>query len=271
MSRRIVIPSVAVFLALTAVILLLSPHNLRRVQATFLGMISPFLKTGSSLEKKYRGFREGLKSIEQLEEEVKQLRISNKEMMATNQTLSDLKVDNDHLRKLLGFKNEHAALKLLSARVVSRDSSTWYNQIVIDRGEKDHVTDDMAVLTEDGLVGKTTVVSSHSAIVVLITDETCGVAAKVEDSLEQGIVRGERTHGGGGMPTIGFKFLSKQANLKPGQNVLTSGLGGVFPKGVAVGKVLDFKVGTLDSSATIIPAVDLTTLEDVFVVVEHSK
>jgi rod shape-determining protein MreC len=269
MSRRIVIPSVLVFIALTTLILILSPHNVRRVQAGFLGLISPFLKTGSTVEKKYRGFREGLKSLEQLEDENKRLLIANKEMSATNQTLRGLEAENNRLRKALGYQGR-TEFTLLPARVISRDSSTWYNEIMIDRGESDHLTDDMPVLTEEGLVGKTTVVSAHSCIVVLIADETCGVAAHAEGSREQGVVRGERTHSGG-MPTIGFNFLSKQANLKPGQNVYTSGTGGVFPPGVLVGQVKDFKVGPLDSYATIIPAVDLTTLEDVFVVVGHSK
>jgi rod shape-determining protein MreC len=270
MSRRILIPSVVAFLTLTCFILLLSAHNMRRVQAGFLGFISPFLRGGSGVEKKLRGFREGLKSIEQLEEENKRLLIANKEMSATNQTLRGLEAENNRLRKALGYQGR-TEFTLLPARVIARDSSTWYNQITIDRGEQDHITDDMPVLNEEGLVGKTTVVSKHASIVVLIADETCGVAAHAEGSREQGIVRGARAHVGGGAPTIGFNFLSKQANLKPGQNVYTSGTGGVFPPGVLIGQVKDFKVGALDSYATIVPAVDLTTLEDVFVVVGHSK
>jgi len=271
MTRRIVIPSVVAFLALVTLIFLLSPHNIRRVQAGFLETISPFLKGGSTVEKKYHGFKEGLKSIEQLEDENKRLLIANKEMSATNQTLRGLEAENNRLRKMLDYK-ERTEFKLLPARVISRDSSTWYTQITIDRGERDGITDDMPVLNEEGLVGKTTVVAPHSSIVVLIADETCGVAAHAEGSREQGIVRGERSHNGGaGVPTIGFNFLSKQANLKPGQNVFTSGTGGVFPPGILVGQIKDFKVGALDSYATIVPAVDLTTLEDVFVVVGHSK
>lgn len=269
MSRRIVIPSVAAFLALTTLLLILSPHNLRRVQAGFLGLISPFLKTGSSLEKKYRGFREGLKTIEQLEEDNKRLLVSNKELSATNQTLRGLEAENDRLRKALGYQGR-TAFALLPARVIGRDSSTWYNQIEINRGSEDKVTDDMSVLTEEGLVGKTTVVSKHSAIVVLISDESCGVAAHAEGSREQGIVRGERGNVEGGIPVIGFNFLSKQANLKPGQNVFTSGAGGVFPSGVLIGQVREYKLRPLDSYATIVPAVDLSTLEDVFVV-KNSK
>jgi len=265
MSRRIVIPSVAAFLALTTLLLILSPHNLRRVQAGFLGLISPFLKTGSSLEKKYRGFREGLKTIEQLEEDNKRLLVSNKELSATNQTLRGLEAENDRLRKALGYTGR-TAFALLPARVIGRDSSTWYNQITIDRGSEDKVIEDMPVLTEEGLVGKTTVVSKHASIVVLISDESCGVAAHAEGSREQGIVRGERGNAEGGIPKIGFNFLSKQANLKPGQNVFTSGAGGVFPSGVLIGQVQEYKLRPLDSYATIVPAVDLSTLEDVFVV-----
>src|ERR1700761_4503229 len=125
MNRRVVIPSVIAFLALATLLLILSPHNLRRVQAGFLGLISPFLKTGSSLEKKYRGFREGLKTIEQLEEDNKRLLVSNKELSATNQTLRGLEAENDRLRKALGYQGR-TEFALLPARVIGRDSSTWY-------------------------------------------------------------------------------------------------------------------------------------------------
>ena len=268
MSRRIVIPSVIVFLALTTLLLIMSTENLRRVQGGFLGIISPFLRTGSSVEKRYRDFRGGLKSLEELQEENKRLLIANKELSATNQTLRGLEAENGKLRKSLGYQGR-TEYTLLPARIIARDSSTWYNEVVINRGSDDGITDDMPVLTEEGLVGKTTVVSPRSAVVVLISDETCGVSAHAENSREQGIVRGERSHSSG-LPVIGFNFLSKEANLKPGQSVFTSGSGGVFPSGVLVGQIKTFKVGPLDSYATIVPAVDLTTLEDVFVV-KHSK
>ena len=74
MNRRIVIPSVATFVLLTLLVLTLGPHKMRRVQSGFLGMISPFLKTGSSLDKKYREFRDGLKKLDELEAENAQLK-----------------------------------------------------------------------------------------------------------------------------------------------------------------------------------------------------
>jgi rod shape-determining protein MreC len=268
MTRRATVAiAVAVFLVLTILVIAMSPHKMRRMQAGFLDLISPFLKTGSTVEKKYRDYREGLKTLEQLEEENKLLTIANKELSATNQTLRGLESENNRLRNALGYR-ERAVFKLKPARIIARDPATWYSQIVIDRGSADEIREDMPVLTEEGLVGKTTVVGEHSSEVVLISDESCRVAVKVEGTREQGIVKGERSSSNV-LPAIGLSFLSKDANLKPGMKVYTSGIGGVFPAGVFAGQVKDFKVRDLDGYATIVPAVDLTTIEDVFVVVSR--
>jgi len=271
MSRRFVIPSVVAFVIATGFILFLSPHNMRRVQAGFLGLISPLLKSGSGMEKTYRSFREGVKRVDQLEEDNKRLLVSNKELSATNQTLRGLEAENSRLRRALEYR-ERAAFKLTPARIIARDASTWYSKIVIDRGTADGLKEDgdQAVLTDEGLVGKTTVVAEHSAAVVLISDEACRVAASVEGTREQGIVKGERGSTGSN-PSIGLNFLSKQADLKTGANIYSSGVGGVFPSGVLIGQVKEFKMRELDGHASVVPAVDLSTLEDVFVVVGDSK
>jgi rod shape-determining protein MreC len=268
-KKAITAASVAGFVLFVALIIALSPQNTRRVQAAFLSLISPFLKTGSTLDKKYRDYREGLKSLEQLEEEAKQLRVVNKELSATNQTLRGYEAENKRLRNALGFR-ERATFKLMPARIIARAPSTWYNQVTIDRGSADDIREDMAVLTEEGLVGKTTVVSARSTIVVLVADESCRVAATVEGTREQGIVKGERISSSNA-PVLSLNFLAKTANLTNGQKIFSSGMGGVFPGGVAIGAVKDFKVRELDGFAYVVPAVDLTTLQDVFVVVSKDK
>ena len=128
----------------------------------------------------------------------------------------------------------------------------------------------MPVLTEEGLVGKTTNVADHASTVILISDENCGVSVTIEGSREQGIVRGERMSNRG-LPAIGLGLLSKEANLKSGQKVFSSGVGGVFPSGVPIGAVKEFKVRELQGYAALVPAVDLTTIDDVFVVISGSK
>lgn len=247
-----------------------NPHRTQRVQAGFLGAISPFLKQGSSLERYYVTRKEGLKKLEDLEREAAQLRVANKDLSATNQALRGLEAENNRLRNALGYR-ERAVFQLMPARIISRDASTWYQKVIIDRGSAEAVEPDQAVLTEAGLVGKTTnVISEHSAQVILIADENCRVSATVQGTREQGIVKGERAIKGG-MPTIGLGFLSKQAPIKPGLAVYTSGVGGVFPSGIEIGVVESFRDRDLDGYATVKPAVDLTTIDDVFVVVSDTK
>lgn len=246
-----------------------SPHAVRRMKAGFLGLITPFLKSGSSVEGKYTAFREGLRTLDALEKDVTLLRISNKELSATNQTLRGLEAENNRLRTALRYR-ERATFHLVPAQIIARDASTWYNTVTIDRGKADGITEDMAVITEEGLVGKTTAIADHSSTVALISDETCKVAVSIEGTREQGISQGERASSGS-LPAIVLNFLSKQAKLESGQKVMTSGVGGVFPQGIVLGGVKEFKVRELDGSAIIIPAVDLTTLQDVFVVTSEKK
>lgn len=271
MKQRLNIVAVGVFVLVlvTAFLILGHGRNAQKLQAGFLGMISPFLKQGSSLDRKYTDLRDGLKTLKQLEEDNQRLSVANKELSATNQTLRGLEAENNRLRNALGYR-ERSVFQLMPARIIARDASTWYQTIKIDRGSAELIEPDMPVLTEEGLVGKTTIVSAHSSVVVLIADENCRVAASIEGTREQGIVRGDRLSDQG-QPLIGLHFLSKQANLHPGQKIYTSGVGGVFPSGVLIGAVREFKVRDLDAFASLVPAVDLSTIEDVFVVVSDSK
>ncbi|HWL54368.1 MAG TPA: rod shape-determining protein MreC [Chthoniobacteraceae bacterium] len=264
MMKRFNLAALIIVVILVGGFLWMGPSGTQRIQSAFLGFISPFLKTGSALEKKITAVRHGLKTLAQLEVENQQLSVRNKELSAVNSMLRDLEAENRQLRKALEYR-ERAEFKLVPARIIARDASTWWNTVEIDRGTAEGIRREMPVLTESGLVGKVTVVSDHAATVVLISDESCKVAAKIEGTREQGIVSGERDSGGG-VPLISMRIPSKQAELEPGRKVYSSGVGGVYPAGILIGVLRDFKARELDGYATLIPAVDLTTLEDVFVV-----
>lgn len=262
--RRFNIAALVAFFAALAIFFAMGPRNTRRVQSAMLGMVAPFLKTGSALEQRYRAFREGLKSLDELERDNKGLIVENQKLRAENQTLRVTEQENNRLRSALQYR-QRSVFKLIPARIIARDSSTWWRTVTIDRGSDDGIQLDMPVLTESGLVGKTTAVSAGAATVLLLSDENCKVAAMIEGTREQGVVRGGRTSSAS-MPEITLSFLSKFANLKPGQKVYTSGVGGVYPAGVLIGAIKEFKQRELDSFSTIVPTVDLTTIEDVFVV-----
>lgn len=262
--KRLTLPALVLLVIAVGMLFTLSPRTTQKVQSGFLNVVAPFLKTGSTMEARFNAYREGLKSLDQLEVENKQLLVELKALKATNQTLRDLEIENNRLRHALDYR-ERAIFKLVPARIIARDASTWWNTVRIDRGFEDGLAPDMCVLTEDGMVGKTTTVAKNASTVLLISDENCKIAAMVEGVREQGIVRGERTSTNA-QPEISLNLLPKNTKLHPGQKVFSSGVGGVFPSGVALGVVMKFEERPLDCRAILSPMVDLTTLQDVFVV-----
>ncbi len=240
---------------------------MQKAQAGLLGVVSPFLKTGTAVKEQFGGIGKGLKTLDQLEAENEKLTTENKDLRATNQVLRDLESENNKLRAALGYR-ERSVFKLVPARIISRGGSTWWNTVKINRGFEDGIDSDQTVLTDAGIVGKTTTVAKNESIVLLVTDETCRIAAKVEGSREQGIISGVRLQESTGAGELHLNFLTKAADLQPDQKIYTAGVsGGVFPSGILVGTVKRFTVRALDGQAIVDPAVDVSTVEDVFVVV----
>src|ERR1044071_4882314 len=262
--NRSSIVAIVLFAAALLALFSMGPQATRKIQSTFFQAISPFLKTGSGLERQITSVRSGLKSLEELERENAALKVENRSLKATNEALRDVEHEVNRLRQALAYR-DRSVFRLVPAEILTRDSSTWWRTVTINRGKNDHIESDMPVLTDEGLVGKTTTVHENISIVLLVSDENCRVAATVEGSKEQGIVSGERVSASA-TPLLELNFLTKQANLQPGMKTYTSGVGGVFPSGLLIGTVQSFRVRELDGQARIAPAVDLSHLEDVFVV-----
>ena len=269
-SRRANLIAIGIFLAALAGVFILSPRNRQRMQSAFLGIVSPFLKKGSEVDSRWKGYRAGLKKLDELEAESQRLKVDNDQLRATNQALRGVESENIRLKSALGYQG-NSPFTLISARVIGRSPSNWWSTVVIDKGSLDLVQEDMAVVTPDGLVGKVVNLSEHSASVLLVSDENCKVAATVEGTkpLEKGIVhvevRGQRTSNSI-QPTMTLNFLSRFAPLRAGQKVLTSGTGGIYPPGVLIGQIVEFKSRELDGQAVIEPSVDIAALSDVFVI-----
>ena len=262
MSRTNII-ALLIFGAILGYFLSFGPDTTQKFKTSVYRLLAPFLTGGSGIKKQITSVRSGLKSLDELEHANATLNVENRELRATNQGLRDVEHEVNRLRHALNYR-ERSVFKLVAAEVIARDSSSWWRTLTINRGTTDAIETDMPVVTEVGLVGKTTTVSDAISVVLLISDENCRVAASVEGSREQGIVSGERVTGGL-TPLLDLNFLSKQADLKPGQKVYTSGVGGVFPSGLLIGAVKSFHVRELAGQAQLTPAVELSHLEDVFV------
>ncbi|NLC07533.1 MAG: rod shape-determining protein MreC [Syntrophomonadaceae bacterium] len=185
-----------------------------------------------------------------------------------NNQLLEAKQEVDRLRGLLAFKEENPQYELLSASVIARSPSNWYSTLVLNRGTDDGVAKNMVVITPEGLIGRVMTVSRHSAEVLLITDREGPVGSVVllQDSRIPGIVEGV----GDGTDTLIMKHIPYDALVEPGQYVVTSGLGDIFPTGIRIGQVSmvdrEAEPSGLQKYAIIEPSVDFDRLEEVFII-----
>jgi rod shape-determining protein MreC len=151
--------------------------------------------------------------------------------------------------------------------VVARDPANWWRTVTIDAGEKQGVRVNLPVLTSDGLVGRVAAAGANRSLVLLLGDPNLRIGALVvdKDVREAGIVISTLAPLDNNM--VDFQYFSHKAAIKPGQNVITSGDGGVFPKGIPIGQVVDLrsKSNELSSEARVKVAAELNSLEEVWV------
>ena len=254
-----------VAILVAVVFLSFSAERMRSWQSGYLRVSNPALQAGAALSDKVSTLQKGLKTLDELEAENAALAAQNNELRATQQLLGDLEGENKRLRAALDYR-ERSAFKLVPAEIVSRDASSWWNTVKITRGFAQAVNSAQPVLTAEGLVGRTTTVSKALSIALLLTDENCQVAARVEGTNEQGILSGQRV-AGNASPELVLNFLNRDANLQPGMKVFTAGVSGaVFPAGIPLGVIKEFRTRELDGQAIVEPAADFSRLGDVFVV-----
>ena len=262
--RKLNVLAVLLFLAsLTAVFMLNTPTT-RMIQQRVLAVFSPFIHSSAAAANVFETVSVPTADPVELAERNEQLRMEVQRLRIIAQKYNQLVDENTHLRKVMEFKGS-SPFKMTAARVVKRSSATWWNTLLIDKGSLDGIGTDSPVITEQGLVGKTGKLSSHMAEVLLLTDEMCRVSAKVEGTLEQGILSGERA-GLDMVPNLHLRFLNRDAPINTGANVYSSGEGGVFPANLMLGRVIRFQNRDISGEALVKPAVDFTALDHVFVI-----
>ena len=161
---------------------------------------------------------------------------------------------------------EEFDVPMLRANLVGLDASTWFRSVLIDRGRNHGVHSGMPLISELGVVGLVTATSRNAAKGMLLLDRQSAVSAVVQRSRDRGVVRGT----GDGLV---FEFVGRDADVAPGDLLITSGLGGVFPKGLRIGVVATVEEASaqLQREATVDPVVDFGRLEQVFVMLRRSS
>ena len=185
------------------------------------------------------------------------------ENTSKNLAMAELTLENQRLRSLLGFKEKGLyAYRVIPAEVVSRSPSSWFEIIQISKGAADGIKEDMAVVNSEGLVGRVVEVVHQTAKVQLLIDLNFALSGLDQTSRDMGIVVGRS------MRPLEMKYVLAMANIKVGDQIVTSGLSDIFPRGFPIGTVSKVEKSDYDifQKIELKPRVNFNKLDEVFVI-----
>lgn len=177
----------------------------------------------------------------------------------------ELELENDRLRKFIDFQNSENEV-LVAAKVIGRSPSPWFKTIMIDKGAKDGLAKGLPVMVSEGVVGQIVSVADRYSKVLLVTDRNSAVDALVQNSRVRGIVKGNNTE------QCSFDYVLRKDDILPGDLIVSSGLDGVFSKGLRIGEVVDVtrENSALFQTIVIKTSVRFDRLEEVLVSVKKN-
>jgi len=230
-----------------------------RLGRFFLELMAPLQRSTAAVDRAVVSLWRSVIELVGARNENVVLRVRVQQLEQEMDRRSELDIENARLRGLLDFRRTLQG-DVLTARIIGRDATGLARTLVIDRGEADGVVKGAAALAPQGVVGQIFLASRHAARILLISDHNSGVDAVVERTRARGIVQGT-------VDGCGLKYVKRTEDVQVGDTVVTSGLDGIFPKGLPVGTVVsvDKRGQGLFQSAEVTPRVDFDRLEEVLV------
>ena len=239
------------------------------VRSAIVTAATPFRWAFTKVGEGITGFSLYFKTVDALREENAELRA---ELEAYRHLVYDaelIKEENDFLNDFLGLKEENIDFSLADASVIGRESTNYRTLLTLSKGSLHGIEVNMPIITESGLIGHVTEVGSTWSRAVVITETASAVGGYIERSGALGVVEGTYELRAEGLCRM--TYIEADADIRTGDKVITSGIGGVYPRGLLVGRVsaieLDENSRTL--TAIIEPAADLDSISRVMIVTEY--
>lgn len=230
--------------------------------------------TMSPIQKFFSNIGHGLYDVTHCIGDLKELRTQNDDLTKKNTELerkltesSELSDENDRLKRMLELRHENPEFDVVAATVAASEPSNWFASFTIDKGRNSGIEQGLAVISGDGsLVGKISKVGSNWSEVVTIVDPGFSAGSKVERSNNMGVAEGDAELRFGG--NLKLSYLNRETDIKVNDYICTTGLGGVFPDGLRIGKVMEVKEDNVNMNryAIIEPSTSLNDLRNVFVI-----
>ena len=269
-SRRAVAPwaGIACFVLLAVVSLTLLTWKVKNrvpiaaFESVVLSITRPFQQATTWTGRQLGGFWDKYLYLINVQAENQRLREEIKWLRQENHRYLEAYLQYQRLQRLLNFR-EQTPLDVVAAEVVGRNANNWTEILYINRGTRDKIVKGLPVVTHEGLVGQVIHAAPTLSQVMLLTDFRSGVDALVQRTRASGVVAGR------GRNIAELKFLPVGADLHPGDRLISSGMGGVFPKGLIIGEVKEIhRNGRPIQHVEIQPSVDFSHLEEVLVLVK---
>lgn len=250
------------FLSLIIVSFILMTYQSNKGAFNPLRLISyPINIANNTIHSISSSIKNSFKKIRLRDEENRKLRGELNDLLMEQQRYKDAVLENARLRELLSLKEKEKRY-VAAARIIARGNDRWANTLVIDKGRRDGIEKDMAVITVRGLVGKILSSSDSYSSILLINDINFSAAARLRESRTEGIISGT------GSKTCILKYVSHGYETKENEMILTSGLDSLFPADIPVGSVtrITRKGAGLFQNIEVTPFQDTTKLEEVVIV-----
>lgn len=264
-------------LLLVLVVLNLPPSTAARLKLAIGSLFLPLFGLASAGQNLTARAGDAVIPRRDLIRELEQLREVNQQLQFQARQGEEAVRENARLRQLVGFQKQ-TPWKLKAAHVIGRDPANWWRTVFIDLGSREGVREDFPVLAAEGLVGRISTVGYTRSQVVLLGDPNCRVSALIQETGDHGVIAPSSvnlpdsglvnlTHLSRAEVKPGRAVVSAGVELKPGHNVISSGLGGVFPKGIPIGQLVDKRVAGfgLYTEARVKLAANPNTIEEVWV------
>ena len=219
------------------------------------------LEAVSSLDQGISNMWQQYIALQSVEEENHRLRQEIEWLHDQNSQLREAAAATQRLTALLQFK-EQALPTMIAAQVIGRDSSNRYRSVILNKGESDGIQKDMGVITPSGVVGRVVKTTGATSVVLLVTDSNNAIAGLIQRTRDEGIVEGTP------QGRANLKYIPMLSAVKEGDHVVTSGLVGGFPRGIAIGTItgIDREEGALFQTAELAPEVDVNHVEEVLII-----
>lgn len=264
-KKTVIILGVICAIAINIIILSITSRNYPTSGAgrIAVSLIAPFQEATSGSIRFFRTIWQRYFNLVNVAEENVKLEQALGEALSSANRLREIELSNRRLRELLNFKDT-VSRQFLAAEVIGKDPSTWFKTVIVDKGWQDGVQKGRPVVIPEGIAGQVIDAAKRYSKVLLIIDQNSAVDALVQRTRARGIVRGQSSN------RCVFDYVLRKHDLQVGDTVISSGLDGIYPKGLRVGtisRVVRRNAGIFQEVA-VTPFVDFEKLEEVLIVLE---